>query len=191
MRRNLVKTQMYRQKLLKRMPTSVHTLHTRQLMRLLSKTSFHLLLFLIQSRSTNSQLLTEIAGITLTWNQTRTLISFFCQTFHFMCKLWKKSIHTQTIYKKEVFTDSKLFFKKILPLFSMIESKSVLSFQFLYQPRFDCFLYSLKKMCNKLVSTLLTPPNFLASVVIFMQTYNSMPHASFISVPQYEFNSTK
>ena len=87
MRRNLVKTQMYRQKLLKRMPTSVHTLHTRQLMRLLSKTSFHLLLFLIQSRSTNSQLLTEIAGITLTWNQTRTLISFFCQTFHFMCKL--------------------------------------------------------------------------------------------------------
>ena len=61
----------------------------------------------------------------------------------------------------------------------------------LHQPKSDCFLYSLKKMCNKIVSTLLMLPNFLASIIISVQTYNSMPHATFISMPQYEFNATK
>ena len=35
------------------------------------------------------------------------------------------------------------------------------------------------------------PPNFIASVIISVPTYNSMLRASFISVPQYEFNATK
>ena len=35
------------------------------------------------------------------------------------------------------------------------------------------------------------PPNFIASIIISVPTYNSKPHASFISMPQYEFNATK
>ena len=35
------------------------------------------------------------------------------------------------------------------------------------------------------------PPNFIASIIISVPTYNSMPHASFISMSQYEFNTTK
>ena len=42
MRRNLTKTQMYQQKLLKRMPTFLQTLFTRKLIRLSIKTNFHL-----------------------------------------------------------------------------------------------------------------------------------------------------
>ena len=34
------------------------------------------------------------------------------------------------------------------------------------------------------------PRNFIASINI-STTYNSKPHASFISMPQYEFNATK
>ena len=35
------------------------------------------------------------------------------------------------------------------------------------------------------------PPNFIASIIISVPPYNSMPHASFISMPQYEFNATQ
>ena len=35
------------------------------------------------------------------------------------------------------------------------------------------------------------PPDFIASIIISVPTYNSMPHALFISMPQYEFNATK
>ena len=34
------------------------------------------------------------------------------------------------------------------------------------------------------------PPNFIASIIISVPTYNSMPDASFISMP-YEINATK
>ena len=67
--------------------------------------------------------------------------------------------------------------------------KCVLCFQYLHQARSDCF-YSLEKICNKFVSQLM-PPNFIVSVIILVPTYNSRPHASFISMPQYEFNATK
>ena len=67
--------------------------------------------------------------------------------------------------------------------------KCVLCFQYLHQPRSDCF-YSLKKKCNKIISQIMAP-NFIASIIISVPTYNSMLHASFISMPQYEFNATK
>ena len=37
------------------------------------------------------------------------------------------------------------------------------------------------------------PPNFasiIASIIIPVQTYNSKPHASFISMPQFELNAS-
>ena len=69
--------------------------------------------------------------------------------------------------------------------------KYVFCFQYLHQPRYDYFLYSLKKMCNKIVSTLLIPPNFFAFIITSVPTYNSKPHVSLISMPQYEFNASK
>ena len=35
------------------------------------------------------------------------------------------------------------------------------------------------------------PPNLLASIIIAVPTYNSVPHVSLISLLQDEFNATK
>ena len=63
--------------------------------------------------------------------------------------------------------------------------KCVLWFSYLHQPRSDCF-YSLKKKANVIKLSYK-----MIRIIISVPTYSSMPHASFISMPQYEFNATK